>query len=85
MVRVPQGCCWVEGDNASQSEDSASCYGPLPLALLVGKVTAVVSPPSRWGWVRSEVPEGRVLFQGGLREARISVHGRKFRGLVHEP
>lgn len=29
-----QGQCWIEGDNAACSEDSASVYGPVPLALI---------------------------------------------------
>ncbi|CAM9271936.1 unnamed protein product [Chrysoparadoxa australica] len=45
---VPRGHCWVEGDNSDDSEDSSS-YGPIPLALLEAKASAVVWPPSRVG------------------------------------
>ena len=34
---VPNGCIWVEGDNSVNSADSRS-YGPIPSALVVGKV-----------------------------------------------
>ena len=41
--RVPQGHCWVEGDNYGNSYDS-KYYGPLPLALVFGKLQALVHP-----------------------------------------
>ena len=44
--------------------------------------SAVESPSER---PSQELPEGRLIFQGGLREARIAVHGRTFRGLVNPP
>ena len=46
MVQVPQGHCWVAGDNQRWSRDSRM-YGPLPLALVKGKVTHRVQP---WSW-----------------------------------
>ena len=42
-VYVPIGRVWLEGDNASQSFDSRN-YGPIPQALLVGRVTYKVWP-----------------------------------------
>lgn len=38
LVQVPQGHCWVVGDNMAYSRDSRM-YGALPLALIQGKVT----------------------------------------------
>ena len=54
MIRVPRGHCWVVGDNLSWSRDSRM-YGPLPLALIKGKVIAIQERPDRawkfWkGW-----------------------------------
>lgn len=40
MIQVPEGHCWVTGDNLSQSIDSRT-YGPLPLALIRGKVVGI--------------------------------------------
>jgi signal peptidase I len=48
-VRVPRGHVWLEGDNARNSTDSRA-YGPVPAALLRGRVVARVWPPweARW-------------------------------------
>mmetsp|Transcript_38149 Transcript_38149/g.95869 ORF Transcript_38149/g.95869 Transcript_38149/m.95869 type:complete len:170 (+) Transcript_38149:312-821(+) len=52
-ITVPQGHCWVEGDNPYSSRDSASKYGPIPTGLILGTVSAVVWPPSRMRLVHS--------------------------------
>ncbi|KAI0157267.1 peptidase S24/S26A/S26B/S26C [Xylariaceae sp. FL1272] len=41
MIQVPKGHCYVVGDNLPWSRDSRD-YGPIPLALIKGKVTAKV-------------------------------------------
>ena len=38
-IRVPKGKVWVEGDNPANSRDSRT-YGPIPLALVYGRVLA---------------------------------------------
>ncbi len=58
-----QGHCWVEGDNAAYSEDSATAYGPVPLALIQGRVMGVFWPPTRVGPVASGVPHGKLLMR----------------------
>ncbi|GAB1743728.1 hypothetical protein NU219Hw_g650t1 [Hortaea werneckii] len=59
-LQVPQGHCWVVGDNLKWSRDSR-IFGPLPLALVTGKVIA------KWSW-SSWVPEwGKV--EHGLKPA----------------
>ncbi|XP_048553922.1 mitochondrial inner membrane protease subunit 2-like isoform X1 [Triticum urartu] len=64
--KIPDGHCWVEGDNGSASWDSRS-YGPVPLGLVQGRVTHVVWPPSKMGHVDKRVPpEGRVMPQRNL-------------------
>lgn len=60
--QIPQGHCWVEGDNGSVSFDSRD-YGPVPLGLMRGRVTHVVWPPHRIGRVDRKIPEGRVMPQ----------------------
>lgn len=47
--QVPEGHCWIIGDNLGASRDSRF-YGPLPLAMIKGKVIARVWPLSRRGW-----------------------------------
>ncbi|AES93821.2 putative signal peptidase I [Medicago truncatula] len=56
VLKVPEGHCWVEGDNAASSTDSKS-YGPVPLGLVRGRVTHVVWPPQRIGAVKNTTPE----------------------------
>ncbi|KAF2475201.1 LexA/Signal peptidase [Lindgomyces ingoldianus] len=45
LIRVPEGHCWVAGDNLEWSRDSR-VFGPVPLALVKGKVVALILP---WG------------------------------------
>ncbi|KAK4718451.1 hypothetical protein R3W88_016789 [Solanum pinnatisectum] len=45
-VVIPEGHCWVEGDNQAWSLDSRF-FGPIPLGVVRGKVTHVVWPPQR--------------------------------------
>lgn len=59
MLRIPQGHCWVEGDNSEQSLDSRS-FGPIPMGLIKGRVTHVVWPPQRMGRVHRKTPPERV-------------------------
>mmetsp|Transcript_11130 Transcript_11130/g.35323 ORF Transcript_11130/g.35323 Transcript_11130/m.35323 type:complete len:163 (+) Transcript_11130:34-522(+) len=65
VTRVPRGHCWVEGDNPGMSMDSASLYGPVPLALIEGVVRHVVWPISRIGKVESKQARGRVVLRRG--------------------
>ncbi|KAH9675442.1 mitochondrial inner membrane protease subunit 2 [Citrus sinensis] len=46
VMKVPNGHCWVEGDNPSSSLDSRS-FGPIPLGLIKGWVTHILWPPQR--------------------------------------
>eukprot|EP00879_Flechtneria_rotunda_P006819 GHRR01007163.1.p1 GENE.GHRR01007163.1~~GHRR01007163.1.p1 ORF type:complete len:169 (+),score=19.12 GHRR01007163.1:226-732(+) len=66
-VEVPQGRCWIEGDNAAMSNDSKSAYGPVSLGLLEGRVTYIVWPPSRMGRLAVQHPAGRLLQTNGLQ------------------
>ncbi|PHH93361.1 hypothetical protein CDD83_5915 [Cordyceps sp. RAO-2017] len=52
MIRVPEGHCWIVGDNLPASRDSRH-FGPLPLALVQGKVMAKVLPWAERHWVRN--------------------------------
>lgn len=61
IIRVPEGHCWIEGDNASSSVDSATEFGALPLALIEGRVLGVCWP--RLQSVPSHVPRGKVLMR----------------------
>ncbi|XP_019161226.1 PREDICTED: mitochondrial inner membrane protease subunit 2-like [Ipomoea nil] len=55
-VIIPEGHCWVEGDNAASSFDSRS-YGPIPLGLICGRVTHIIWPPQRIGTVERSPPQ----------------------------
>lgn len=46
VLTIPEGHCWVEGDNAAHSFDSRS-FGSVPLGLIQGRVTHVIWPPQR--------------------------------------
>jgi inner membrane protease subunit 1 len=50
-VVVPEGRVWLEGDNPANSTDSRS-YGPVPYAMLKGRVVFKVWPPLQAGLVR---------------------------------
>ncbi len=52
---IPEGFVWLTGDNPLYSEDS-TIYGPVPLALIEGRVSYMLWPPSRMGPVSKRVP-----------------------------
>lgn len=56
MIQVPQGHCWVVGDNLSHSRDSRM-FGPLPLALIRGKVVGIFRG---WTLLPERVPDALV-------------------------
>jgi len=43
VMEIPRGHIWLQGDNVDRSKDSRS-YGPVPYALVTGKVVAQVWP-----------------------------------------
>lgn len=53
VIQVPEGHCWVAGDNLEWSRDSR-LYGPLPLGLVRAKVLAVALPISDAKWLGHE-------------------------------
>ncbi|QRD04592.1 mitochondrial inner membrane protease subunit [Parastagonospora nodorum SN15] len=53
VIQVPEGHCWVAGDNLEWSRDSR-LYGPLPLGLVRSKVLAVVKPFKDAKWLGAE-------------------------------
>lgn len=58
VVSIPQGFCWVEGDEADPSPDSHS-LGPLPLGLIHGVVAYAIYPSLRR--VPRDFPQDKVL------------------------
>lgn len=50
-LHVPPGHVWLEGDNKMQSTDSRQ-YGPVPLALVRGRVVARFWPLRHMCWMR---------------------------------
>ncbi|ORX68365.1 signal peptidase I family protein, partial [Linderina pennispora] len=59
-VQIPKGHVWLQGDNYSNSTDSR-VYGPIPLALLRGRVLARVYPSPRFLTDGAEIIPGRFV------------------------
>ncbi|KAJ1733797.1 hypothetical protein LPJ61_001385 [Coemansia biformis] len=57
-VQVPRGHVWLQGDNYSNSTDSRT-HGPIPLALLRGRVLACLWPTPRLLPNNVEIVPGR--------------------------
>uniref|UniRef100_A0A383VE91 Peptidase S26 domain-containing protein n=1 Tax=Tetradesmus obliquus TaxID=3088 RepID=A0A383VE91_TETOB len=47
QIQVPPGHVWLQGDNLILSRDSRE-YGPVPLALVKGRVVAQLWPSIKW-------------------------------------
>ena len=60
VVDVPPGYAWMEGDNASISEDSRS-YGVIPQSSITAKAVGIVWPPSRVTFLPSRDVSKRVV------------------------
>ncbi|XP_072574226.1 mitochondrial inner membrane protease subunit 1 isoform X2 [Paramormyrops kingsleyae] len=56
---VPKGHVWLEGDNLRNSTDSRA-YGPVPYALIRGRVCLKLWPPPSFGRL-SKSPTGRII------------------------
>ncbi|CAH2326119.1 mitochondrial inner membrane protease subunit 1 [Pelobates cultripes] len=56
---VPKGHVWLEGDNLQNSSDSRT-YGPVPYALIRGRIFVRIWPFSSFG-VLQDSPTGRIL------------------------
>jgi len=69
LVQVPEGCCWLVGDNMAASRDSRM-FGPLPLALVRGKVLAAWSWPSLPRIMKNNLDDAE-----GLEMEMVNVHG----------
>jgi len=54
-VLIPEGHCWVEGDNWDNSVDS-NRYGPIPKGLVFGVATHVIWPPHKWQRLTPSIP-----------------------------
>ena len=54
-IRIPKGHVWLEGDNSLNSTDSRY-YGPIPSALITGRVVLKIWPPLESGFVRCIPP-----------------------------
>ncbi|XP_076879275.1 mitochondrial inner membrane protease subunit 1 isoform X1 [Brachyhypopomus gauderio] len=57
---VPRGHVWLEGDNLQNSTDSRS-YGPIPYALIRGRVCLKLWPPHNFGLLNESPNNGRII------------------------
>jgi len=48
LVRIPEGSCWVEGDEGFHTRDS-NTFGPVPLGLLTSRASLIIYPFRRFG------------------------------------
>jgi signal peptidase I len=87
LVRVPTEHCWVEGDNASNSNDSTH-YGAVPCANLAGTVVAKIWPPTQIGAVadRRDECQSRVISSDAASRlrSRPTETGETLRAALHE-
>ena len=60
VVEVPPGHLWLQGDNTGNSTDSRD-YGPVPYAMLRGRVFCKVWPPREAGWVERDMSRVRIV------------------------
>ncbi|GAB9467676.1 hypothetical protein Gpo141_00005013 [Globisporangium polare] len=51
--KIPKGHVWLEGDNKHDSHDSRY-YGPVPYALIQGRVVMRIWPWNELKWIRRE-------------------------------
>ncbi|KAI3384330.1 hypothetical protein SNEBB_001573 [Seison nebaliae] len=47
-IVVPEGHCWILGDNELHSYDSRE-FGPISVGLINAKAKYIIWPPNRWG------------------------------------
>lgn len=59
-VVVPQGHCWVEGDNFKASYDSNS-FGCIPMGLIIGQAKMIIFPLENINQIKTKLPEHRCL------------------------
>ena len=59
-VFVKPGHVWLEGDNASDSQDSRS-FGAVPMGLIHGRASCVIWPPNRLQWVNRKNLQDRLF------------------------
>ena len=66
---------WLEGDNHASSRDSLE-FGPVPMALFRGRVSAVVWPPHRARLVDRQYQTHRIAQPFGATEFSDSFEAR---------
>ena len=65
FVKVPEGHCWIEGDNYNASYDS-NAFGCVPIGLIIGQAKLIAYPKlniieTKFNIIKSDMPEHRRL------------------------
>lgn len=60
FVKVPEGHCWIEGDNFKASYDSNS-FGCIPIGLVIGQAKMIIFPLGNLTQIETKLPEHRCL------------------------
>lgn len=55
LIKVPEGHVWLQGDNPAVSKDSRM-YGPVPRALVKGRVVVQIWPPDQIHFIEHKMP-----------------------------
>ena len=55
-LTIPEGACWVEGDEPFVGIDSNQ-FGPIPIGLVESRVIALLHPFDRISWINSIIPD----------------------------
>lgn len=75
-VRVPKGHLWLQGDNPANSTDSRH-YGPIPMALVRGRVAFKMWPLHEMGRVELLPQQVKAPPLSKKQVAAAGVHGKE--------
>ena len=75
-LQAPEAHCWLLGDNRMGSEDSANCYGPIPLSRIESKAQFRFGQD---GW--SRIHHGPIYVRNGAPYQYLDLFSREYQML----